>query len=66
MRKVNKIIRSVILMLLGAAIYGLIIEAAKVYGSRSAGNFGGEIFVLPLMIGLVCMAWVGAQSKHKS
>lgn len=57
MRKVDKIVRSVILMLLGATMYGFIEEAVKVYSSRSEGNFGGEVLVLPLMVGMIWIGW---------
>ena len=53
MKKLDKIVCGILLMLLGALIYGFIEAAAKVYGSRAAGNFGGEVFVLPLMAGLI-------------
>lgn len=53
----DKIVRSIILMLLGAMIYGFIGAALEVYGSRSAGNIGGEVLVLPLMAGLVWLGW---------
>ena len=56
----DKIVRSLILMLLGASIYGFLIEAAKVYSSRSSGNIGGEIFVLPLRFGRV---WLGCELR---
>ncbi|MBP1548537.1 MAG: hypothetical protein J6A05_00910 [Oscillospiraceae bacterium] len=53
----DKIVRSIILMLLGAMIYGFIEAALEAYGSRSAGNIGGEALVLPLMAGLVWLGW---------
>ena len=51
------ITKYIILMLIGAMIYGFIGEAAKIYASRSAGNIGGEILVIPLMIGLIWLGW---------
>lgn len=65
MKKRDKIIRSVILMLLGAMIYGFIGAAAEAYGSRSYGNVGGEIFVLPMMAGLIWFGWYLRASYHK-
>ena len=53
----DKVVRSVILMLLGAMMYGFIGAALEVYGSRAAGNFGGEVIVLPLMAGMVWLGW---------
>lgn len=57
MKRRNEIVRTVILMLLGAMIYGFVTEAVEVYGSRSSGNIGGEILVLPLMVGLIWLGW---------
>ena len=57
MRRLDKIVRSIILMLLGAMIYGFIVAAAEVYGSRSEGNFGGEVLIIPLMLGLIWLGW---------
>ena len=51
MKRIDKIVRSVLLMLLGAMIYGFISSAAEVYGSRGNGNIGGEVLILPLMAG---------------
>lgn len=53
----NNIVRGIILMLLGAMMYGFISEAAAVYGSRSAGNIGGEALILPLFAGLIWLGW---------
>ena len=53
----DKIVRSIILMLLGAMIYGFGGAALEAYGSRLAGNIGGEALVLPLMAGLVWLGW---------
>lgn len=61
MRK-HEIVRDVILLALGAMMYGFIGAALEAYGSRAAGNIGGEAFVLPLMAGLV---WLGWQLKNK-
>lgn len=65
MKKLDKIVRSVLLMLLGAMIYGFIGAAAEAYGSRTPGNVGGEIFVLPLMIGLIWLGWQIRATLHK-
>lgn len=65
MKRIDKIVRSVLLMLLGAMIYGLIFSAAEVYGSRGNGNIGGEALILPLMIGLVWLGWQIRASVHK-
>lgn len=65
MKRIDKIVRSVLLMLLGAMIYGFVSSAAEVYGSRTNGNIGGEAFVLPLMIGLVWLGWQIRANVHK-
>ncbi len=57
MKRPALITKYIILMLLGAMIYGFIGAAAEVSGSRSAGNIGGEALVLPLMIGLIWFGW---------
>lgn len=57
MKKSALITKYIILMLLGAMIYGFIEEAAKIYASRSVGNIGGEILVIPLMIVLIWFGW---------
>lgn len=53
----REIVRDVILLALGAMMYGFIGAALETYGSRAAGNIGGEAFVLPLMAGLVWLGW---------
>lgn len=53
----HEIVRDVILLALGAMMYGFIGAALEAYGSRAAGNIGGEAFVLPLMAGLVWLGW---------
>lgn len=65
MKRLDKIVRSVILMLLGAMIYGFIGAAAEACGSRSPGNVGGEAFVLPLMAGLIWLGWQLRANLHK-
>lgn len=65
MKRIDKIVRSVLLMLLGAMIYGFVSSAAEVYGSRMNGNVGGEDLVLPLMIGLVWLGWQIRANVHK-
>lgn len=65
MKKLDKIVCGILLMLLGALIYGFIEAAAEVYGSRAAGNFGGEVFVLPLMAGLIWLGWQMRENLHK-
>ncbi len=65
MKKLDRIIRSILLMLLGAMIYGFIGAAAEAYGSRPAGNIGGEIFVIPLMAALVWLGWQLRANLHK-
>lgn len=65
MKRIDKIVRSVLLMLLGAMIYGLISSAAEVYGSRGNGNIGGDALILPLMIGLVWLGWQIRADIHK-
>ncbi len=62
MRK-HEVVRDVILLALGACLYGFLGAAAEACGSRSAGNFGGEVFVIPLFIGLV---WLGWELRGKS
>ena len=61
----HKICRGVILFMLGAMTYGFIGEALEVYGSRSAGNIGGEVLILPLMAGLVWLGWELCRNYHK-
>lgn len=56
-KRLDNIIRGIILMLLGALIYGFISEAVAVYSSRSAGNIGGEVLILPLFAGLIWLGW---------
>ena len=53
----DKIVRSIILMLLGAMIYGFVEAALEAYGSRLAGNIGGEIFVIPMILGFIWLGW---------
>lgn len=65
MKRIDKIVRGVLLMLLGAMIYGFISSAAEVYGSRTNGNIGGEVLVLPLMVGLIWLGWQIRASVHK-
>lgn len=65
MKKLDKIVRSVLLMLLGAMIYGLVCSAAEIYGSRTNGNIGGEAFVLPLMALLIWLGWQIRANVHK-
>lgn len=55
--RLHKIVRDIIILLLGAMIYGFIGEAIRVYLSREVGNFGGEVLILPLMVGLVWLGW---------
>lgn len=55
--RLHKIVRDVIIFLLGAMIYGFIGEAVKIASSREIGNFGGEVLILPLMAGLVWIGW---------
>ncbi len=57
MKRLDTVVKNIILILLGACLYGFIGAAVEMYGSRSAGNFGGEIFVIPLFIGLVWLGW---------
>ncbi len=63
MRK-HEIVRDIILLALGACLYGFIGAAAEACGSRSAGNFGGEVLVIPLFIGLVWLGWE-LRGQHK-
>lgn len=63
--RLHKIVRDVILMLLGAMLYGFIGAAVEAYGSRTAGNIGGEVFVLPLMAGLVWLGWELCKNYRK-
>ena len=65
MKRIDKIVRSVLLMLLGAMIYGFVSSAAEVYGSRMNGNIGGETLVLPLMVGLIWLGWQIRANVHK-
>ena len=65
MKKLDKIVSSILLMLLGAMIYGFISSAAEVHGSRTNGNIGGEALVLPLMVGLIWLGWQIRANVHK-
>lgn len=53
----HEIVRDIILLALGACLYGFCGAALEAYRSRAAGNIGGEVFVLPLMAGLVWLGW---------
>ena len=55
--RLHKIVRDIIILLLGAMIYGFIGEAVRIASSREVGNFGGEVLILPLMAGLVWLGW---------
>lgn len=61
----HKIGRGIILMLLGAMLYGFIGAAIEAYGNRSAGNIGGEALILPLMAGLVWLGWELCKNYRK-
>ena len=63
--KKHEAVRSVILIALGACLYGFIDAALEVYGSREVGNIGGEAFVLPLMAGLIWLGWELRGNYHK-
>lgn len=62
--RLHKIVRDVIIFLLGAMIYGFIGEAVQISESREVGNFGGEVLILPLMAGLVWIGWE-LRGNHK-
>ena len=55
--RLHRIVRDVIIFLLGAMIYGFISEAVQISANREVGNFGGEVLILPLMAGLVWIGW---------
>lgn len=55
--KAHRVVRDIILLLLGAMGYGFTGAALEAYSSRVAGNVGGEVFILPLMAGLVWIGW---------
>lgn len=61
----HEAVRSVILIALGACLYGFVGAALEAYGSRAAGNIGGEAFVLPLMAGLIWLGWELRGNYHK-
>ena len=63
--RLHKIVRDIIIFLLGAMIYGFISEAVRIYSSREVGNIGGEVFVLPLMAGLIWLGWELCRNYHK-
>lgn len=63
--KLHKIVRDIIILLLGAMIYGFIGEALEAYGNRSAGNIGGEVLVLPLMAGMIWLGWELHKNYYK-
>lgn len=45
------------IFLVGAMTSGFIKDALAVITERNEGNFGGEVLVLPLMLGLVWLGW---------
>lgn len=63
--RLHRIVRDVILLALGAMMYGFIGAAVEAYGGRTAGNIGGEVFVLPLMAGLVWLGWELCKNYRK-
>ena len=63
--RLHKIVRDVIIFLLGAMIYGFIGAAVEVSASREVGNFGGEVLILPLMAGLVWIGWELCKNYRK-
>lgn len=65
MKKLSKIVNGILLMVLGAMIYGFIGAAAEAYGSRAPGDIGGEVIVIPLIIGLIVLGWQIRENVHK-
>ena len=49
MKKADKVVKFVIVFLLGFSTYGFIGAAAEAYKNRSDGNVGGEILIIPLV-----------------
>lgn len=54
---INQLIKYILIFALGAMTYGFIGAALKVSAERNNGNFGGEVFVLPLLLGLIWFGW---------
>lgn len=65
MKKLDKIVRSILLMLLGAMTYGFVEAAVEAYGGRTNGNIGGEALILPFMVGLIWLGWQLRVNVHK-
>ncbi len=65
MKRLDKIVRSILLMLLGAMIYGFAEAVAEAYGGRANGNIGGEALILPFMLGLIWLGWQLRANVHK-
>lgn len=65
MKRFDKIVKFVIIFALGACTYGFIGEAIKVYSSRTDGNFGGEVLIIPMIFLLILIGWQLRASVHK-
>ena len=65
MKKVHKIIRSIMLIVIGALTYSFISEATAVYLSRPNGNIGGEILVIPMIAALIWLGWEIRDNIHQ-
>lgn len=57
MKKADKIIKFIIVFLLGFSTYGFIGAAAEAYKNRADGNIGGEILIIPLIIVLIALGY---------
>ena len=65
MKKADKVVKFVIVFLLGFSTYGFIGAAAEAYGGRTNGNIGGEALILPFMVGLILLGWQLRANVHK-
>lgn len=53
----KEILKSIVIFIIGVITACFILSALYVSAGRNAGNFGGEVMVLPLMIGLIWFGW---------
>lgn len=66
MRKIDRIIKYIIVFLIGGFSYGVICEALIALQMREDGDYGGEAFIIPLMILLIAFGFnMGASINKK-
>lgn len=63
---INQLVKYILIFALGAMTYGFIGAALKASAGRSSGNFGGEVLVLPLLLGLIAFGGELANLHIKS